>query len=169
MQLGTYPRLNAALCARAHPAIDRFPFRYPLTRRRDCLASPRHDNEYRYLTGSSNVNKATPFQALARSDPSLLKYRVTRGGCWTREIPRARSFLAAAQSVRAANAVYGVIRTRYGHITQTKRNASEYTFCEDNHQKVSSLKARARVFPRRIRDRRIRSCKAFNGCINECP
>jgi len=42
--------------------IDRFPFRYPLTRRTRLA----HDNEYGCLTGSPGVNEATPLRAVAR-------------------------------------------------------------------------------------------------------
>lgn len=59
MQLVTYSRLNAVLYSARQSIV--FHFDIPLHAGR--LA---RDNEYGYLTGSSNVNKAASFQASAR-------------------------------------------------------------------------------------------------------
>lgn len=92
-----------------------------------------HDNEYGYLTDSSNVNKATPFQARARSfGVKISRYeRQMLAG----EIPRAEFHGVRTYNRRSEQSVHGkrglrVIRIRYSHAT-TKQPSLD--LCENGH------------------------------------
>lgn len=89
MQLVIYSRLNAVL----YSARQSIVFHFDILLHDGRLA---RDNEYGYLTGSSNVNKAASFQASARRSFGVKISRYEREADVGREIPRAE-FLRRAR------------------------------------------------------------------------